>query len=334
MSERSGVGDRVRSILRAQETGLLIGIAAILLAIKLLGIQGFFGVTSLRNVVHEASLFGIMALGAAVVIIAGGIDLSTGAVVALSAVVSARLLGEWLPAISYFENSGPAAPAAVAVLASLATGLAVGLLHAFLINQVRLPPFVATLATMAGLRSLAKIISKAQPIGIRNKVFTKLGGDAFGSTFWIFLGISITISVVMGLTVLGRHLYALGGNENAARLSGLRPRRLKTIAYVISATLSALAGILFAGLIEQGDSEMGKAYELHAITGAVVGGCRLSGGAGSIRGAVLGVLLVRIIIQATNLLNLGISSDQIEGIVLGAVIVLAVALNQRLRGAG
>ncbi len=328
----SGWGRGFRSILRAQETSLIVGDLAIILVVYLAGTKGFFTFSTLSNVTHDVALYGTMALGAAVVIIAGGIDLSVGSVVALSAVLSAQMLQSWLPELVFYEQLPSWAPAAIAIAVSLAAGLVVGLLHAFLINQVRLPPFVATLATMAALRSLAKIVSESRPIAITDRAFYKLGRYPLDYTLWIFLALAVLMSVTMGLTVLGRHLYALGGNENAARLSGLHVNRLKTFAYVASAMLSALAGVLFAGRIGQGDSEMGKAYELWAITAAVVGGCRLAGGAGSIRGTVLGMILVRIIISATAQLNLGVSSDQIEGIVLGVVVVLAVALNQRLRG--
>ena len=151
--------------------------------------------------------------------------------------------------------------------------------------------------------------------------------------------------MMMGVTVLGRHLYALGGNEMAARLSGLSIQRLKRIAYALSAMLSALGGILFTGKDGQARGTMGISYELYAITAAVVGGCSLSGGVGSIRGTVLGLALIQIIIKGTALVvkpftfNVGswvfrfqgIDSTQVEGLVLGIVIVVAVAFNQRLR---
>jgi ribose/xylose/arabinose/galactoside ABC-type transport system permease subunit len=147
----------------------------------------------------------------------------------------------------------------------------------------------------------------------------------------IFTIVAATMSVMMGSTVLGRHLYALGGNETAARLSGLRTRRLKVITYGLSGVLSALGGILFTGLTGQADSRLGVTYELTAITAAVVGGCSLSGGVGSIRGTVLGLLLTRIVIQGTGHVVRWIDSTQIEGLVLGTVVVLAVAVNQRFR---
>jgi ribose/xylose/arabinose/galactoside ABC-type transport system permease subunit len=142
----------------------------------------------------------------------------------------------------------------------------------------------------------------------------------------------VFMSILMGWTVLGRHLFALGGNETAARLSGLRTNRLKAVAYGLAGTLSALGGILFTGYSGQADSRLGVTYELTAITAAVVGGCSLSGGVGSIRGTVLGLLLTQIVLKGTGILVKGIDSTQIEGLVLGTVVLLAVALNQRFRG--
>jgi ribose/xylose/arabinose/galactoside ABC-type transport system permease subunit len=157
-----------------------------------------------------------------------------------------------------------------------------------------------------------------------------------GKEFWIALSIFTCVaafmSILMGWTVLGRHLFALGGNETAARLSGLRTKRLKAVAYGLSGTLSALGGILFTGYTGQADSRLGTTYELTAITAAVVGGCSLSGGVGSIHGTVLGLLLTQIVLKGTGIVTpRGIDSTQIEGLVLGTVVLLAVAFNQRFR---
>jgi ribose/xylose/arabinose/galactoside ABC-type transport system permease subunit len=209
-------------------------------------------------------------------------------------------------------------------------GLAIGLLHALLINQLRLPPFIATLATMAGLRSLATILSNNRSINVSFREFRFLGSDPW-YTVPIFATVALAAGVMMGRTVLGRHLYALGGNEMAAQLSGLNTRRLKAVAYGLSGMLAALGGILFTGKSGQGQATMGVAYELYAITAAVVGGCRLAGGVGSIRGTVLGLILIQVVIKGTGLLPWGIDSTQVEGLVLGTVVVLAVAFNQRFR---
>jgi ribose/xylose/arabinose/galactoside ABC-type transport system permease subunit len=209
-------------------------------------------------------------------------------------------------------------------------GMTIGLIHALMINGLRLPPFIATLATMAGLRSLATLLCQNKTINVSFDLYRAMGKDAW-ITLSIFACVAVFMSILMGSTVLGRHLYALGGNETAARLSGLRTNRLKSVAYGLAGTLSALGGILFTGMSGQADSRLGTTYELTAITSAVVGGCSLSGGVGSIHGTVLGLLLTQIVLKGTGIVTHGIDSTQIEGLVLGTVVLLAVAFNQRFR---
>jgi ribose/xylose/arabinose/galactoside ABC-type transport system permease subunit len=328
--EKTPTRSALSGLPRGPELGLILGISVVL-ALIYLKEPTFFDVKNLRNLSHTIALFGVLAIGATIVIIAGGIDLSVGAVVALASVVSAKLVTEWLPGAR--TSGGPPSIGVViaAVAITLAMGVLVGLFHAFLINIFRLPPFIATLATMAGLRSVATILSNNRSINIKIEAFRALGSDN-RFTVSIFLVLAIVASLMMSWTVLGRHLYALGGNEAAARLSGLRTQRLKMIAYGLSGMLSALGGILFAGNTGQGQGGMGVSYELYAITAAVVGGCSLSGGVGSIRGAVLGLILVQLVIKGTGFVVRFIDSTQIEGLVLGTVVVLAVALNQRVRG--
>jgi ribose/xylose/arabinose/galactoside ABC-type transport system permease subunit len=220
---------------------------------------------------------------------------------------------------------------ALAIALTLLMGLAIGLLHALMINQLRLPPFIATLATMAGLRSLAAILSGNKAINVPFAWYRVFGSNPWW-TLAIFATVATAASVMMGATVLGRHLFALGGNEMAARLSGLPTRRLKAIAYGLSGVLAALGGVLFTGRSGQADPRLGVTYELYAITAAVVGGCSLAGGVGSIRGTVLGLFLIQSVIKGTAIIVRGIDSSQIEGLVLGTVVVMAVAFNQRFRG--
>ena len=318
--------------LKAPEWGLVAGILFVLAVIYCLDHdQAFFREANIRPLLHRVALFGVLAVGAAVVIIAGGIDLSTGAVVAISSVVSAKLLTEWLRAGGQ-QRRRPRLPSwSLAIGLTLLLGLVIGLLHALMINGLRIPPFIATLATMAGLRSVATVLSQNRTINVGFDAYRVLGKEAW-VTLSIFACVAISMSILMGWTVLGRHLFALGGNEMAARLSGLRTNRLKAVAYGLSGTLSALGGVLFTGYSGQADSRLGMTYELTAITAAVVGGCSLSGGVGSIRGTVLGLLLTQIVLKGTGILKLGIDSTQIEGLVLGTVVLLAVAFNQRFRG--
>ena len=331
---------------RAPEWGLGASILAILGLIYFLDpTRSFFLPSSRLSLLHQIGLYGVLAIGAAVVIISGGIDLSVGAVVAFSSVIAAKLMTEWLRTDKTGDPSAVVIVAAISI--TLLIGLGIGLFHAFLINRFGLPPFIATLATMSGLRSLASILCDNKIINVPFAMFRSLGRDGI-NTFATFAVAATAISVMMSLTVLGRHLYALGGNEAAARLSGLKIRRLKAFAYGLSGVLAALAGILFAGRSGQADARMGVAYELVAITAAVVGGCSLAGGVGSIRGTVLGLVLLQTLIRGTALvvrkvdfeLNLGftripvvfeLNSTQVEGLVLGSVIIIAVAVNQRFR---
>lgn len=331
----SSLAATFRAAARVPEIGLVVGIIVALTSIYFLDRSGsFFSTYSRQTMLHQIALFGVLAVGVAVVIISGGIDLSIGAVVALSSVVCAKLLREWLRN-GAAPNVEPGLPiVALAISITLLMGLSIGLLHAGMINYLRLPPFIATLATMAGLRSLASILSRNSTINANYPSFRVLGNNPWW-TLAIFAVVATTMSVVMGATVLGRHLFALGGNETAARLSGLPTQRLKAVAYGISGLLASLGGILFTGRSGQADARLGVSYELIAITAAVVGGCSLSGGVGSIRGTVLGLVLIQIVIKATGqLAPQGIDSTQVEGLVLGTVVVLAVAFNQRFRGRG
>jgi ribose/xylose/arabinose/galactoside ABC-type transport system permease subunit len=317
---------------KAPEWGLVAGILLVLAVIYFLDRdRAFFGTYNIRPLLHRVALFGVLAVGAAVVIIAGGIDLSTGAVVALSSVVSAKLLTEWLRTGGSSSVPPSVFLVALAIGLTLLMGLTIGLVHALMINGLRIPPFIATLATMAGLRSIATVLCQNRTINVSFDAYRVLGKEAW-VTLSIFSCVAVFMSILMGWTVLGRHLFALGGNETAARLSGLRTNRLKAIAYGLSGTLSALGGILFTGYSGQADSRLGVTYELTAITAAVVGGCSLAGGVGSIRGTVLGLLLTQIVLKGTGIVVKGIDSTQIEGLVLGTVVLLAVALNQRFRG--
>jgi ribose/xylose/arabinose/galactoside ABC-type transport system permease subunit len=321
---------------RSPELGLIVAIAAALGIIRAMEPSGaFFDEYNLRNLLHDTAMFGALSVGVAVVIIAGGIDLSIGSLVALSAVVAARLMTDWLPGAQPPPASDlPATVVASAVALTLLLGAAIGVLHAVMINNLRLPAFIATLATLAALRSVAILVSDNQPITVRAETFRVFGSDN-RYTVAVFAAVAIALSVVMGSTVLGRHLYALGGNEAAARLSGLPTRRLKVVAYALSGLCAALAGLLFFGNSGTANGRsMGMAYELYAITAAVVGGCSLSGGLGTIRGTVLGLILIQIVIKGTGLVVTEIDPTQIEGLVLGTVVVLAVAFNHRFRVRG
>lgn len=333
-------------VLNRHEWSLLLAICVAALIATLLDDQHNYWrrpELSAKDLLRQTSMLGIFALGAAVVIIAGGIDLSNGSVIAFSGTICATLM-VWLAPTAM---KGTAEPVGIPVIATaiagtLLVGFLIGSLHAWLITVVGLPPFVATLATLVGLRSFGRAIienvtaatwgGKSTQIQIYDNQFRYLATSVWipAVIFGIF---AILMWVLLSRTVTGRHLYALGGNEQAARLSGIRTERLKWLAYVISAMLSSVAGILYIGdQSVAAPQTLGRGYELNAIAAAVVGGCSLQGGAGTIPGTILGVLFLRVVIDGVaKVIKSG--ADVYEGLIVGVVVVIAVAFTQ-IREAG
>ncbi|HWA97970.1 MAG TPA: ABC transporter permease [Pirellulales bacterium] len=328
------------ALLRRGEVGLamaVVVVAGLTIALDPLRTYVVNPGDSFVEIVRQTAMLGIFALGATVVIIAGGIDLSVGSMIAFSGSVCAALLLWLVP--EKLHNDQPIGPGviALAIAGTLVVGFLVGSLHAWLITVVGLPPFIATLATLVGLRSLSRALvesvtasviggAKAQ-IEIRDAQFRYLA-----TSVWIpavvFALLALGTWILMTRTVVGRHLYALGGNEAATRLSGIRTDRLKWLAYCLGAIFSSIAGILYVG--EQSvaaPQTLGRGYELNAIAAAVVGGASLQGGAGTIPGTVLGCLFLRVVIDGiAKIIKTG--ADVYEGLIVGMVVVVAVALSQ------
>jgi ribose/xylose/arabinose/galactoside ABC-type transport system permease subunit len=328
----------LRSALQRTELGLLLAIVVVIALTMVVDTRHNYwnnprdsGVEILR----QTAMLGIFTLGAAMVIIAGGIDLSSGSVIALSGSVCATLM--LLLAPDQMRSAQPLGLGVIclAIAGTLVVGLLIGSLHAWLITVVELPPFVATLASLVGLRSLARALVGYFNEGRSQISFYDEQFRYLATSVWIpvvlFIILSLSAWLMMSRTVTGRHLYALGGNENAARLSGIQTNRLKWLAYCISAFLSSLAGILYAGAGAAASPEtVGKGYELNAIAAAVVGGCSLQGGVGTIPGSVLGCLFLRCVIDGVAKI-IKTSADIYEGIIVGGVVVVAVAFTQLRR---
>jgi ribose/xylose/arabinose/galactoside ABC-type transport system permease subunit len=430
------------------EWGLLVAIVVVVLLTGLFDSQHTYFTNprpSAVDILRQTALLGIFTLGAAIVIIAGGIDLSSGSVIAFSGTICATILvllapdemhlkvkwfrldaeamnrleqervpakalaalqplkgqtftteeafrqavrerlaedrqlspeavafavaGLMPPAARPWNAVGTAAAAdpaaeartearavaaagfnkplgigvlALAIAGTLLVGFLIGSLHAWLITVVGLPPFVATLATLVGLRSFGRAIvenvtqttweAKSTQIQIFDERFRYLA-----TSVWIpvvlFAVLAAAAWLLLSRTVVGRHLHALGGNEQAARLSGIRTDRLKWLAYCLSAVLASVAGVLYIGAEAVADPQrQGLGYELNAIAASVVGGCSLQGGVGTISGAVLGALFLRVVIDGVaKMIKTG--ADVYEGLIVGSVVVVAVAFTQ-LRQAG
>ena len=327
-------------LLRRSEWALL---AAIVVAVVLTALVDanhsywFQPLASLRDIARSTALLGIFALGAAVVIIAGGIDLSAGSMIALSATVSAATMLALAPAEMVGFKPVGAAVVAAGCLASLLAGFLVGTLHTWLITAVRLPPFIATLATLVGLRSLARALAtsttaallptKNSQINVYDPAF-KFVRDNVWIPVAVFGVLAFVTWLLLTRTVLGRHLHALGGNEQAARLAGIRTDNVKWFAYCYAAMTAALAGLFYvANESVAAPAIQARGHELNAIAAAVVGGCSLTGGVGTVPGTVLGTVFLRVVIDAVSKV-IKTEAEIYEGLIVGVVVVLAVTFSQ------
>ncbi len=327
-------------LLRPGEWALVL---AIVLAIAVTALADanhsywFRPLESVRDIARNTALLGIFALGATVVIIAGGIDLSAGSMIALSGTVCATTMLALAPAQMMGFKPVGAVAVSIGCAASLLVGFLVGTLHAWLITSVRLPPFIATLATLVGLRSFARALCESSTAALTPTKSALINiSDPFFKTVrdnvWIPVAVFGLLAIVTWLlltrTVLGRHLHALGGNEQAARLAGIRTDNVKWFAYCFGAMTASLAGLFYmANESVAAPVNQGRGHELNAIAAAVVGGCSLAGGVGTVPGTVLGTIFLRVVIDAVSKI-IKTGADVYEGLIVGIVVVIAVTLAQ------
>jgi ribose/xylose/arabinose/galactoside ABC-type transport system permease subunit len=287
---------------------------------------------SAQLILRQTVLLGFFALGSAIIIISGGIDLSSGSVIAMSATVFGSLMIVLDP--EGFKAGHVSTTAVIlGIVGTLVAGVMVGTLHAWLITSVGLPPFVATLATLVGLRSFSRGLTpmltggKSQ-IDFPDADLRDVLKDVTSISI-LFILFAVVLWFLMSRTVTGRHLQAMGGNEQAAKLSGIRTDRLKWLAYVIGAVSASIVGIIsFADNGSAKPDIMARGYELNAIAASVIGGCSLQGGVGTIPGTVLGCLFLRTIIDSVQKI-VGAGADVFEGMIVGIVVVVAVTFSQR-----
>lgn len=295
--------------------GLVIALLATGAALAL-ATPAFLTPQNLVIVLRQISINGILAVGVTFVLLTGGVDLSLGSVLALSGVVAASL-----------AHPG-AFPLAVPVLAGLATGAVCGCCNGLTITKGRVAPFIVTLGMMTVARGLALVVSGGRPVSNLSKPFAFLGGgDWLGIPVPVLLLSLVALGawVVLSQMRMGRHLYAVGGNEAAAHASGLDVHGVKIFAYTLSGMLAGLAGVVLAARITSGQPNAGVAYELDAIAAAVIGGTSLAGGVGGIAGTLLGALLMGVINNGLDLLNV---SSYYQQIIKGLIIVGAVWIDR------
>ncbi|MEV0633431.1 substrate-binding domain-containing protein [Streptomyces sp. NPDC050619] len=296
--------------------------ALIVLVVAMSALSGDFLTTdNMLNVGVQAAVTAILAFGVTFVIVSAGIDLSVGSVAALSATVLA------------WSATSHGVPVVIAVVLAVATGIAAGLVNGFLIAYGKLPPFIATLAMLSVARGLSLVISEGSPIAFPDSV------SHLGDTLGGWLPVPVLVMIVMGLiaafvlgrTYIGRSMYAIGGNEEAARLSGLRVKKQKLAIYALSGVFAAAAGIVLASRLSSAQPQAADGYELDAIAAVVIGGASLAGGTGKASGTLIGALILAVLRNGLNLLSVSAFWQQV---VIGVVIALAVLLDTLRRKAG
>ncbi|MFE8966114.1 substrate-binding domain-containing protein [Streptomyces albogriseolus] len=296
--------------------------ALIVLVIAMSALSGdFLTADNLLNVGVQAAVTAILAFGVTFVIVSAGIDLSVGSVAALSATVLA------------WSATEAGIPVVLAVVLAVATGIVCGLVNGFLVSYGKLPPFIATLAMLSVARGLSLVISQGSPIAFPDSV------SHLGDTLGGWLPVPVLVMVVMGLltafvlgrTYIGRSMYAIGGNEEAARLSGLRVKKQKLAIYAFSGLFAAAAGIVLASRLASAQPQAAQGYELDAIAAVVIGGASLAGGTGKASGTLIGALILAVLRNGLNLLSVSAFWQQV---VIGVVIALAVLFDTVRRKAG
>ncbi|MEV4875209.1 ABC transporter permease/substrate-binding protein [Streptomyces cyaneofuscatus] len=302
------------------DNGALSALVVLVVAMSLLS-GDFLTTQNLLNVGVQAAVTAILAFGVTFVIVSAGIDLSVGSVAALSATVLA------------WSATSAGVPVVLAVILAIVTGIACGFVNGALISYGKLPPFIATLAMLSIARGLSLVISQGSPIAFPDSV-SRLG-DTLGG--WlpvpvlVMIAMGLITALILGRTFIGRSMYAIGGNEEAARLSGLRVKRQKIVIYALSGLFAAVAGIVLASRLVSAQPQAAQGYELDAIAAVVIGGASLAGGVGKASGTLIGALILAVLRNGLNLLSVSAFWQQV---VIGVVIALAVLLDTLRRKAG
>jgi ribose/xylose/arabinose/galactoside ABC-type transport system permease subunit len=287
------------------------------------------------NVMRQISITGLIALGMTFVILTGGIDLSVGSVVALAGLVAASLAkGSSGNTLSLDTTVVAGYPVWVAAGAAALVGLAAGLLQGAAITMLNVPPFVVTLGGLSAFRGAALLYSGGGPISAFDAPYRYWGQGRIGAVpvpVILFLGAAVLCHVVLRYTRYGRHVYAVGGNAEAARLSGLDVRMLTWSVYLIVGLFAGIAGFVLSARLNSAEAVAGQGYELTVIAAVVIGGTSLFGGLGGVVGTVVGAALIGVLLNGLVLLNV---SPYIQQIIIGLVIVLAVAFDRFVKGGG
>lgn len=304
MNRLSAVALQLRAVWMLLGVGLILFIAT----------PYFLTRSNLMAIAMAASVTALLAVGQTFVIILGEIDLSVGAMLGFSSVITAMVL--------------PSAGLVMGLLAGLGAGAGAGLINGLLVTKVNMPSFIATLASLSILSGLTLYLTKGNPVGVSSDAFRRIGQArifAVPAPIWILVVCAVVFGVMLARSRFGRQIYATGDNFEAARLSGMPVTRVKVAAFVISGVLASIAGFILTARLGTAQPSSGKGLELTAIAAVIIGGTSLTGGRGAILGTVLGALLLGTIDNGLNLLNV---SPFLQDVVKGAVILFAVFVDR------
>ena len=305
---------------RGRQLGTLVGLCLLSGLLSVLS-PHFLSVSNLRNVLEQTAINAVVAVGMTFVIVSGGIDLSVGSIVAVSGVLLASALAA-------------GAPVPVAIAAGLAAGALCGLANGLLVTRGRLPPFIATLGMMSVARGAALVFTDGRPVSGFEAGFRSLATErvlGLPAPVLVVAVSYVAAHLLLTRTRFGRYVYAIGGNEEATRLSGVAVRFHKTMVYVLSGATSALAAVLLTARLNSAQPIAGMMYELDAIAATVIGGTSLLGGSGSLGGTLVGALIMGVLRNGLNLFGV---SSYLQQIVIGAVIIVAVLVDSLLKRPG
>ncbi|MCC2127454.1 ABC transporter permease [Hominiventricola filiformis] len=302
----------------------IIIIFAVMVAILAVLKPQFIAASNIISMIRQVSLIGILAMGMMLVIINGGVDLSAGAQIALVSVVCSLFAQET-------QNN-----LLLAIILSIAMGLFCGLVNGILITGPKIPPFIATLGMTNIAKGMALLFCDGQPIQVENKVILWLGSYRIGSGDWampvlilIFLGCALINHIVLRKTHFGKKVYALGGNEQAARVCGVSVEKTRICVYLLLSLYAAIAGILISGRVGAGATSNGIEYHLDAIASCVIGGVSMKGGVGNVLGVVVGVLIMGALQNGLNIMGV---SPYWQQICKGLIIIVAVVADTMKKG--
>ncbi len=313
-----------------KDLGLVIVFLLLVAVLAVASGGAFIKGSNIVNILKQTAVNGILAMGMTFVIISNGIDLSVGSTVGLAGVIACMFAH---PLEAGAVTGAAQYPLAVPILAALLVGALVGLFNGFGIAYGGIPPFIVTLGSMSIVRGLALVVSKGSPIYDVTSRFEAIASiKLFGGFPILALYLILVVAVsafVLQKTVFGRNVYAIGGNETAASVSGLNVKRLRVIVYTIAGTLAGLCGLLVASRTITGSPTAGQSYEMDAIAAAVIGGVSMSGGAGKWHGVVIGALMISVIANGLDIMRI---SSNYQQIIKGFIIIFAVLMDIRGKG--